>query len=408
LKDNGLANMSGADDDGPAATPATLRGRLVERDRVEWWLADGGDPSALLQDFLTAHGLPVDDLARPAGTARRRSRPAAGAAVLVGADAAAAMAGARRGAASPVPAVPDLVAVAYNAADHPRAPLPYHAATVGEWAPSWTDAEHAAAVRTVRAAIAAGEVYQVNVVGHRSAGYAGDPGAALAAVTSLPGAGYGGVLAGAGWAVGSASPERLVTVSAGTARTHPVKGTRPATAAGRRALLASPKERAEHIMIVDLERNDLGRVARPGTVRVESLFELREWAGLWQAESVVAARLRPGVGLGELLRALLPGGSVTGAPKLAAIALAADLEPVGRGPSMGALGFVTADRVDLGLTIRTVAADADRLHLWAGGGVTWGSDPDLEVAEAHAKAAPIVEAVSRLGIRSRGAGRRRG
>jgi len=183
-------------------------------------------------------------------------------------------------------------------------------------------------------------------------------------------------------------------VAGGVARTSPVKGTRPATAAGRRALLASAKERAEHIMIVDLERNDLGRLAVPGTVRVESLFGLREWSGLWQAESTVAARLRPGTGLAALLRALLPGGSVTGAPKLAAVGLAAALEPVGRGPAMGAFGFVTADRVDLGLTIRTIAAARGRLHLWAGGGVTWDSDPEAEVAEAHAKADPLLHAIA--------------
>jgi para-aminobenzoate synthetase component 1 len=198
----------------------------------------------------------------------------------------------------------------------------------------------------------------------------------------------------AGWAVASASPESLVTVAGGAARTRPVKGTRPATPDGRRALLGSAKERAEHIMIVDLERNDLGRLAVPGTVRVESLFALRAWCGLWQAESTVAARLRPGTGLARLLRALLPGGSVTGAPKLAAVSLAAAAEPVGRGPAMGAFGFVGPDRVDLGLSIRTVAAAAGRLHMWAGGGVTWGSDPATEVAEAHAKAAPLVRTLT--------------
>ena len=264
---------------------------------------------------------------------------------------------------------------------------------MGGWARSWTDAEHAAAVRAVRAAIAAGEVYQVNVVGHRSAPYAGDPAAALAAVAALPGATYGGGLGGPGWAVATASPECLLSVGRGVARTRPVKGTRPATAAGRAGLLASAKERAEHVMIVDLARNDLGRLAVAGTVRVEELFGLREWCGLWQAESCVAAVLRPGTGIAALLAAVLPGGSVTGAPKLAATALAAGLEPVGRGPAMGALGTLTADRLELGLTIRTVAADGDRLHLWAGGGITWGSDPAAEVAEAHAKAAPVLAAV---------------
>src|SRR5262249_58262705 len=150
-----------------------------------------------------------------------------------------------------------------------------------------------------------------------------------------------------------------------------------------------------HRRIVGLERSDLAGVAVRGSVAVPELFTPRPWCGLWQAESVVSARLRPGTGLAELLRAVLPGGSVTGAPKLAALAQIAALEPVGRGPSMGALGFFTADRLDLGLTIRTVAADPERLHLWAGGGITWGSDPAREVAGAHAKAAPLLPAVAR-------------
>ena len=388
--DNFLAK-SGKND--PPGTPFRLRGRLLERDRWTWRATDGGDPAALLEAFLHGHGLPVLDLSAPPVPTPRRA--AAAAAVFVGADAAALMAGATRGAPTPVPAVPDLVAVAYGAApaDRPGGTQARGSHRIGDWVPSWTDAEHAAAVRAVRAAIAEGDVYQVNVVGHRSAAYVGDPLRALERVAGLPGADYGGLLSGEGWVIASASPESLVTVAGGVARTRPVKGTRPATVAGRAELLGSAKERAEHVMIVDLERNDLGRLAVPGSVRVESLYALREWVGLWQAESVVAARLAPGVGLAALLRALLPGGSVTGAPKLAAVAQAAALEPVGRGPAMGALGVVTADLVDLGLTIRTVAADADRLHLWAGGGITWGSDPAAEVAEAHAKAAPVVRAL---------------
>jgi para-aminobenzoate synthetase component 1 len=234
----------------------------------------------------------------------------------------------------------------------------------------------------------------VNVVGHRSAPYTGDPAAALRAVTRLPGAAYGGGLSGDGWAVASASPECLLTVHDGMIHTRPIKGTRPATTRGRAELLADPKERAEHVMIVDLERNDLSRVAVAGSVEVPELFAVRRWCGLWQAESVVSARLRPRTSLVDVLRAVLPGGSVTGAPKLAALAQIAALEPVGRGPSMGALGFLTADRLDLGLTIRTVAADCDRLHVWAGGGITRGSDPQREVAEAHAKAAPVLAALA--------------
>jgi para-aminobenzoate synthetase component 1 len=148
-------------------------------------------------------------------------------------------------------------------------------------------------------------------------------------------------------------------------------------------------------MIVDLERNDLAHVARTGSVRVEELFGLRRWCDLWQAESTVTADLAPGVGLAALLRAVAPGGSVTGAPKLSALAEIARLEPVGRGASMGALGWVGHDGIRLGLSIRTVAADATHLHLWAGGGITWSSDPDAEVAEAAAKAAPLRAALGR-------------
>jgi para-aminobenzoate synthetase component 1 len=213
-------------------------------------------------------------------------------------------------------------------------------------------------------------------------------------VADLPGARYPAVLSGAGWAIACASPETLVEVAGDRVRSGPIKGTRPATVAGRRELLDSAKERAEHIMIVDLVRNDLARLARTGTVRVERLYALRRWCDLWQAESTVDARLAAGVGLADLLRAVCPGGSVTGAPKLAALAEIAAREPVGRGPSMGALGWLAPGYLDLGLTIRTVAADAERLHVWAGGGITWGSDPAAEVAEAAAKAAPIRAALA--------------
>ncbi|MEU4782806.1 chorismate-binding protein, partial [Micromonospora sp. NPDC023633] len=264
----------------------------------------------------------------------------------------------------------------------------------GDWAESWTPRQHADAVTAVRAAIGRGDVYQVNLVGHAAARYTGDPLPALGRLAALPGARYGGTLVGQGWAIGCASPETLVELADGRLITRPIKGTRPATAAGRAELLASAKERAEHVMIVDLERNDLARVARTGSVRVDELFAVRRWCDLWQAESTVSAAVADGLGLADLLRAVCPGGSVTGAPKLAALDRVAALEPVGRGASMGALGWVAPGRVDLGLTIRTAAVDADRVHVWAGGGITWGSDPDAEVAEAAAKAAPVRAALA--------------
>ena len=372
-----------------------------ERSRIEWRIGDGGDPARLIEDFLADHGLPVRNLAagrtiRAHGGAAGAAGVAAGATLFVSAAASAHLIGAPAGRPTPAPAVPDVVAVVW----HRRPPPPGAGDPVptswrlGDWRPSWRPAEHAAAVAQVRAAIGRGDVYQVNLVGHASAPYQGDPLPALHRVATLPGSRYGIVLRGAGWAIGCASPETLVAVAGGEVTTRPIKGTRPATEAGRVELLGSAKERAEHVMIVDLARNDLARVARTGSVRVAELYAVRRWCDLWQAESEVTATLADGVGLAELLRAVAPGGSVTGAPKRAALAVIDELEPVGRGASMGALGWVGPDRIDLGLTIRTAAADAERLHVWAGGGITWGSDPAAEVAEAAAKAGPLRAALA--------------
>ncbi len=378
--------------------PAACRATATEHDRLQWWHTDGGDPARLLEDFLSAHGLPARDLTRPSIGTPDHHRPGSlcGAALFISAAAGAAMIGAPTGPPSPAPAVPDLVAVVYHHRDpdpdaaDPRPGTDTHPRwQLGPWQDSWSPAAHATAVAHARAAIGRGDIYQVNIVGHTSARYTGDPRPALARLTRLPGARYGGVLTGPGWAIACASPETLLTATGGQATTRPIKGTRPATPEGYRDLLTSAKERAEHVMIVDLERNDLARVAHTGSVRVDQLYTIRRWSGLWQAESTVSARLATGCGLADLLRAVCPGGSVTGAPKLAALAQIAALEPVGRGAAMGGLGWFDTDGLDLGLTIRTVAVDTQRVHLWAGGGITWDSDPAAEVAEASAKAAPL-------------------
>ncbi len=366
-----------------------------ELDRWEWrWTPEASAPFVELEGFLAAAGLPVQDLGEPAAP----SYADRGAVLLIGGGWPVSAAG---GAASPSPAVPDLAAIVVEHGTlEPPPPTAAEPFEVGPWQASWSDLEHQAAVEGVRHSIARGDVYQANVVGHRSAEFAGHPadiGRRLAAVRDAPWS--GGVL-GDGWAVHAASPELFVEVVAGRVHTRPIKGTAArsddaaADAAAYEGLRTSAKDRAEHVMIVDLERNDLARLARTGEVEVTELYVVRSLAGLWHAESAVSARLRPGVGLGELLSATFPGGSVTGAPKLAALAEIARAERVGRGPSMGALGWVDATgAVRLGLTIRTVAAVAGRLHLWTGGGVTWSSDPAAEVAEAAAKAAPLLAAL---------------
>jgi len=145
------------------------------------------------------------------------------------------------------------------------------------------------------------------------------------------------------------------------------------------------------VMIVDLERNDLGRVCVPGSVAVTRFLRERPMTGVRHLVSTVEGTLAADVGLAALLAATFPGGSITGAPKIAAIDHIARLEPVGRGASMGALGTVAANGdLDLGLTIRTFAIAAGRIHLWVGGGIVWDSDPAAEVEESLVKARPLL------------------
>ena len=147
-------------------------------------------------------------------------------------------------------------------------------------------------------------------------------------------------------------------------------------------------------MIVDLERNDLGRVCLPGTVAWPQLMRARSMAGVEHLVSTVEGRVAPDVDLAQLLAALFPGGSVTGAPKVAALDRIAALEPVGRGASMGAIGVVYPNGdFDLALTIRTFAVADDRIHLWVGGGVVWDSEARAEVEESWVKARPLLEAI---------------
>ena len=263
---------------------------------------------------------------------------------------------------------------------------------VGDWEPTWAEHEYVSAIERVREAIARGDVYQVNLVQHLSAPFAGDPGAPAARLAPLRGL-HPAPFAGGGWVVVSASPELFLSRRGMRLRTMPIKGTRPR--GGAAALRESEKDAAEHVMIVDLERNDLSRVCEAGTVRWPELMATRELAGVEHMVSTVEGVLREGVGLAEILEATFPGGSVTGAPKIAAVDLIAELEPVGRGASMGALGVVRGNGdFDLALTIRTFAIAGDRIHLWVGGGIVWDSDPRAEVEESWVKARPLLEAMA--------------
>ena len=262
----------------------------------------------------------------------------------------------------------------------------------GEWTPSWAPRDYAAAIGEVRAAIARGDVYQANLVQHLSAPFAGQPRSVADALATLTPR-HPRPFAGDGWTIVSASPELFLSRRGRRLRTEPIKGTRRL---GEPGLAEAEKDRAEHVMIVDLERNDLSRVCEPGSVRWPELMVERQAAGVTHLVSTVEGTLRDDVGLAEVLEATFPGGSITGAPKIAAVDHIAALEPVGRGASMGALGTLWPNGdFDLALTIRTFAIGDGAIHLWVGGGIVWDSEPESEIEESWIKARPLLEALAR-------------
>jgi para-aminobenzoate synthetase component 1 len=266
---------------------------------------------------------------------------------------------------------------------------------IGDWERTWTAAEYRSAVDEVRSAIGRGDVYQVNLVQHLVAPFSGDPSSLAARFASLRPL-HPEPFATDGWAVVSASPELFLARRGRRLWTAPIKGTRPL--GGAAELQSSEKDAAEHVMIVDLERNDLSRVCEAGTVRWPELMAARELAGVEHMVSTVEGRLREDATLAEILEATFPGGSVTGAPKIAAVDHIAELEPVGRGAAMGAIGRIDGNGdFDLALTIRTFAVADGTIHLWVGGGIVWDSDPATEVEESWTKARPLLDAMgSRL------------
>ena len=265
---------------------------------------------------------------------------------------------------------------------------PHGSFAIGEWERAWDDEAYAGAVEAVRAAIARGDVYQVNLVQHLSAPFRGDPAALAPRLAPLRPL-HPRPFRGDGWTIVSASPELFLARRGRRVWTCPIKGTRPLGES-----VEGAKDAAEHTMIVDLERNDLGRVCEVGSIRWPELMVERALAGVTHLVSTVEGRLRADATLADVLAATFPGGSVTGAPKISAVDHVASLEPVGRGASMGALGTIRANGdFDLALTIRTFAVADGRIHLWVGGGIVWDSDAEAEIEESWVKARPLLAAL---------------
>ncbi|WP_371861771.1 anthranilate synthase component I family protein [Microbacterium aerolatum] len=261
-----------------------------------------------------------------------------------------------------------------------------------------TPDEYAALIERCRDAIRAGDAYQLCLTTRFTVPGEHDAVEAYLRLRTATPAHHGGFVRIGARALLSASPETFLHAAGGRIRTRPIKGTRPrgADAASDAALAAelkaSPKERAENVMIVDLMRNDLSRVCEPGSIRVEGLWEVESYPAVHQLVSTVSGRGAAGLTVQGLWDAAFPAGSMTGAPKLSAMTLLHELESgAPRGVYSGCFGYVGADgAVDLAMVIRSILIDGDRAVVGAGGGITWGSESDAEVAEVATKAgAPL-------------------
>ena len=289
----------------------------------------------------------------------------------------------------------DRLAGAVHDATPAIAPVPRRGTTTTLSPPA-----HRAAVAAALERIAAGDTFQVNLAQRLTSRWSGDLLQLYRALRSHSPAPHGAVLPTSGAGIASASPETFLEVAGGTACIRPIKGTRarhddPARdRAAADELRRSEKDRAENVMVVDLERNDLGRVCEPGSVRVPSLLELQGHPTVWHLVSEVVGELRPGTTWGDLLRATFPCGSVTGAPKVSSMGIIDRLEPVRRNWYCGAFGWIGSGAASTAVAIRTASLWPDGTADYsAGGGVVADSDPAAEHREALDKAAAFLRAV---------------
>ncbi len=264
------------------------------------------------------------------------------------------------------------------------------------WRSSLSRDQFEARVRAILELIGAGECYQVNLTRRLTSAHPADPVALFAELDRRNPAPHAALVRVnrapqvAEVAVVSASPECFLRWRGRDVETRPIKG----TATDPSVLRASAKDRAENVMIVDLARNDLGRVCEPGSIHVPALCAIEEHPGLHHLVSTVRGRLRPGSGIGALVRATFPPASVTGAPKPRVLQIIEDLEPVRRGAYCGAVGWIDTERGagELAVAIRTFTVTAGVTHLGVGAGIVADSQPDAEWAETELKAARLLAA----------------
>jgi para-aminobenzoate synthetase component 1 len=280
---------------------------------------------------------------------------------------------------------------------------------LGRVRPNLSHGQYLAAIERIQHYLREGDCYQVNLARRFSVPAEGDHWQAYRLLRQVNPAPFGAYLDTPECGVMSSSPERFLHVRGRDVETKPIKGTAPRgrnpieDRALAEALCNSPKDRAENLMIVDLLRNDLGKVCRTGSVHVPRLFELERFARVQHLVSTVHGRLAEGYTPIDLLRACFPGGSITGAPKLRAMEVIEELEPHRRGVYCGAIGYIGFDgTMDTSIAIRTLVHSEGVARLWAGGGIVADSDAESEYRETYHKAAPLLDLLERLRLASVG------
>ncbi|WP_234920357.1 aminodeoxychorismate synthase component I [Aeromonas veronii] len=274
---------------------------------------------------------------------------------------------------------------------------------LGSWQSNMSRAEYGEKFTRIQEYLAAGDCYQINLTQRFSAPYQGDEWQAYCLLASANKAPFSAFIRLPDSALLSLSPERFLLLDGRHIETKPIKGTRPRhpdPATDRqvaRELAQADKDRSENLMIVDLLRNDIGRVSRPGSVSVPHLFAVESFPAVHHLVSTIHGELDARWQGVDLLRACFPGGSITGAPKIRAMEIIEELEPQRRNAYCGSIGYLSQHgRLDTSICIRTLIAEAGRLHCWAGGGIIADSDADSEYQETYDKVARILPPLSAL------------
>jgi aminodeoxychorismate synthase component I len=278
--------------------------------------------------------------------------------------------------------------------DRPAGAEPDYGISTAALVSDFTRREYEAAVAKVMEYISAGDVFQVNLSQRFTAGLSRHPAEIYQRLVRESPSPYGAYLGYEDFAIVSNSPELFFRVTPDRKIiTRPIKGTRPMKPGMEAELRDSPKDQAELNMIVDLERNDLGRICQVGSVRVSEQRAIEPHPTVYHGVATIEGNLRDDIGFVDLLRAMFPGGSVTGAPKIRAMEIIDELEPVRRGPYCGAIGYLDVEgNMEFSVAIRTMIAKGGRIHISVGGGIVADSNPAAEYEETLVKAGAMFQA----------------